>query len=41
MDGGHSCILSTSQEDYFVALLQKLESIGMQITEENFSKITG
>ena len=39
--GGRPRILSTSQEDYFVALSQQLESIGVRLTKENLSKITG
>lgn len=39
--GGRPRTLSTSQEDYLVALLQQLESIGVRLTKENLSKITG
>lgn len=39
--GGRHRILSKTQEDYLIALLQQLDSIGVRLTKENLSKITG
>lgn len=38
---GRPCTLSMDQEQYFVALLQELQSIGVRLTRDILSKITG
>ena len=38
---GHSFLLTKEQEEYLVALLRELESIGIRLTKEILSKVCG